>query len=149
MTDTRPEFLQLIRQLTRSYQAFEMYSNRHIRRLGLTECQFDIVATLGNTPGMNFRELGNHTLITKGTLTGVVDRLVERGLVSRRADDSDGRSQIVSLTEAGNQVFAEAFPSQLAYLQTAMKSLGDERMKEMRTMLHELEKVFRTPEAPE
>ncbi len=149
MNDTRPEFLQLIRQLARSYQAFEMYSNRHIRHLGLTECQFDIVATLGNTPGMNFRELGEHTLITKGTLTGVVDRLVDRGLVRRDADKSDGRSQIVSLTEAGNQVFAEAFPAHLAHLRSVMQELGDDRMKQMREMLMELENVFRQAEGTE
>ena len=34
---------------------------------------FDIIVTLGNTPGLSFKELGQRTLITKGTLTGVVD----------------------------------------------------------------------------
>ena len=35
---------------------------------GLTHAQFDIIATLGNTPGMSYKELGDKTLITKGTL---------------------------------------------------------------------------------
>jgi hypothetical protein len=51
------------------YQAFEAYSATHIRTLGLTPPQFDIVATLGNTSGMTATELGEKTLITKGTLT--------------------------------------------------------------------------------
>jgi MarR family 2-MHQ and catechol resistance regulon transcriptional repressor len=49
----------------------------------LTPSQFDIIATLGNTPGMTLQGIGEKTLITKGTLTGVVDRLQEKGLVDR------------------------------------------------------------------
>jgi DNA-binding MarR family transcriptional regulator/cytochrome c556 len=73
-----------------------------VRALGLTPAQFDIVATLGNTPGLSFRELGERTLITKGTLTGVVDRLEARGLVERVASDHDRRSVTVRLTAAGD-----------------------------------------------
>src|SRR3990167_4750071 len=88
-------FLPLLRELASTYQAFEVYSAVHIRSLDLTPPQFDIVATLGNTPGMPLKELGEKTLITKGTLTGVVDRLADKGLVRRTASLSDGRSPIV------------------------------------------------------
>jgi DNA-binding MarR family transcriptional regulator len=71
----REPFLPMLRELARCYQAFESYSGLHIRSLDLTPSQFDIVATLGNTAGMSFKELGVKTLITKGTLTGVVYRL--------------------------------------------------------------------------
>jgi DNA-binding MarR family transcriptional regulator len=75
----------MLRELARCYQAFEAHSGAHVRSLGLTPAQFDIVATLGNTPGMSFKELGEKTLITKGTLTGVVDRLEAQRLVRRSA----------------------------------------------------------------
>ena len=94
----------MLRELARCYQAFEAHSGAHVRALGLTPSQFDIVATLGNTPGMSFKELGEKTLITKGTLTGVVDRLEAQRLVRRSASAADGRSMIVSLTPAGEQI---------------------------------------------
>ena len=84
-------FLSVLRELVRCYQAFERYSATHIQTLGLTPPQFDVVATLGNTEGMTFRELGERTLITKGTLTGVVDRLEAKGIVSRKSCPEDGR----------------------------------------------------------
>ena len=100
---SRATVVSVIRELARCYQAFERASDAHIRRMGLTPPQFDIVATLGNTPGMAFKELGSRTLITKGTLTGVVDRLATRGLVERAADPDDGRVSLVRLTDAGRE----------------------------------------------
>lgn len=50
--------LPLIRELAMTYQTFETYSTRHVRALGLTMTQFDILATLGNQPPMTCKELG-------------------------------------------------------------------------------------------
>lgn len=109
-------FLPSVRELVRCYQALEAYSAAHLRALGLTSPQFDIVATLGNTPGMTPKALAGKTLTTKGTLTGVVDRLEEKGLVRRVASPTDGRSQIVRLTKKGEALFARVFPAHLAYI---------------------------------
>ncbi|MBL0140910.1 MAG: MarR family transcriptional regulator [Betaproteobacteria bacterium] len=95
----------VIRELARCYLAFQRVSEAHIRKSGLTAPQFDIVATLGNTSGLSFKELGSRTLITKGTLTGVVDRLESRGLVERVACQQDGSSTLVRLTPAGDRMF--------------------------------------------
>ena len=108
-------FLRSVRLLAQCYQAFERLSGRHVRELGLTPAQFDIVATLGNTPGMSFRELGEQTLITKGTLTGVVDRLESRGLLERRASRTDGRSTVVALTDDGQRLFEKVFPAHIEH----------------------------------
>ena len=109
-------FFPVLLELTRAYQAFETSSAAHLRTLGLTPSQFDIVATLGNTDGMSFKELGEKTLITKGTLTGVVDRLEAKNLVRRIASTSDGRSQIVQLTRKGEALFANVFPAHVEYV---------------------------------
>ncbi|MFI4940691.1 MAG: MarR family winged helix-turn-helix transcriptional regulator [Burkholderiales bacterium] len=112
---TKP-FLPVLRELARCYQAFEMYHAVHIREIGLTPSQFDIIATLGNTAGMTFKELGEKTLITKGTLTGVVDRLIVKNLVRRVPCAHDGRSQIVQLTKTGEAAFDQVFPEHMAYM---------------------------------
>ena len=116
-------FIPVLRELARAYQAFESYSAGHVRTLGLTPSQFDIIATLGNTEGMSFKELGTKTLITKGTLTGVVDRLEDKGLVCRTASPSDGRSQIVQLTRKGEQLFTKVFPAHLDHVGQAFAGL--------------------------
>ena len=131
-------FLVTLRELARCYQAFEAYSGAHIRTLGLTPPQFDIVATLGNTEGMTFKELGEKTLITKGTLTGVVDRLAEKKLVRRVASPTDGRSQIVQLTAKGTALFDKVFPAHIAAVRRAFDSISAAELEQARLALARL-----------
>lgn len=139
----QPEFLQTVQALVQCYQAFESYSAADIRALGLTPPQFDIVATLGNTPGMTATELGEKTLITKGTLTGVVDRLASRGWVERVAHGSDRRCQIIRLTQSGEALFDKAFPAHIAHLGACFVGVSAAEHRRWQTALRSLEQVFR------
>ena len=107
---SQASFLPVVHELARTYQAFEQFASQHIRQLGLTPPQFDVVATLGHSKGMNCKELSDRTLITKGTLTGVIDRLEDKGLVTRTMQPNDRRSVFVSLTQHGERLFDQAFP---------------------------------------
>ena len=135
-------FLPVLRELAATYQAFEAYSAAHIRSLDLTPPQFDIIATLGNTTGMPLKELGEKTLITKGTLTGVVDRLSDKKLVQRIASPSDGRSQIVQLTPQGEALFTRVFPAHVAYMAQAFSELSSQDLVSMETNLSRLRTAF-------
>jgi len=103
-------YLKSVRLLAECLQGFERYSGESVRQYGLTHAQFDIIATLGNTPGMSYKELGERTLITKGTLTGVVERLEQKGIVLRERSNDDKRSFHVRLSDEGDAVFREVFP---------------------------------------
>jgi DNA-binding MarR family transcriptional regulator len=146
MNDT--SFLPCLNELVRCYQAFETYSTAHIRTLDLTAPQFDIIATLGNTPGMTPKELGEQTLITKGTLTGIIDRLEAKDLVQRTAHSSDGRSQIVQLTEAGNALFEKIFPEHMAHLHKAFAGFGKQDFENIETALARLRASFVSAASP-
>ena len=135
-------FLSVVRELVRCYQAFETFSARHIRTLDLTPAQFDIVATLGNTDGMSCKDLGEKTLITKGTLTGVVDRLTGKKLVRRLASPSDGRSQIVQLTAKGEKLFAEIFPAHLEHMNRPFAGLSQTDLQQTEAALKRLRSTF-------
>ena len=107
-------YLKSVRLLAECMQGFERVSGDAVRQHGLTHAQFDIIATLGNTTGMSYKELGERTLITKGTLTGVIERLEQKGLVLRERSCDDKRSFFVRLTPAGDRVFCDVFPKVIA-----------------------------------
>jgi MarR family transcriptional regulator, 2-MHQ and catechol-resistance regulon repressor len=137
-----PAYMPTLRQLIRCTQAFERFSGAHVRQMGLTESQFDVVATLGNTSGMTCKELGERTLITKGTLTGVLDRMEARGLIARRSDDTDARRTHIALTRKGTVLFDEVFPAHLSHLQRAFGRLSENELNHLQTGLSTLREAF-------
>ena len=138
----KPAFLPALRQLVGCAQAFERYSSGHVRTLGLTESQFDVVATLGNTTGMTCKELGERTLITKGTLTGVLDRMEARGLITRRVDANDARRTHIALTAEGEALFADVFPAHMKHLERAFSRLSERELNGLRAGLSDLRDAF-------
>ena len=143
----KEQFIRALRSLAECYQAFETYAAAHVRTLGLTGAQFDIVATLGNTPGMTCKELGEKTLITKGTLTGVLDRLEARGLIRRTASDADRRQVFVVLTPQGVRTFERAFPAHVGHLKPAFTVLSPRELDQAAELLQKLRDALREAHA--
>ena len=137
------QFIRTLRSLAECYQAFEAYSGAHVRKLSLTSAQFDIVATLGNTPGMTCKDLGEKTLITKGTLSGVLDRMEAGGLIRRTASDADRRQVFVVLTPQGIQTFQHAFPAHIGHLRPAFTMLSPRELEQATGLLHKLRDALR------
>ncbi|MDH6241418.1 MarR family 2-MHQ and catechol resistance regulon transcriptional repressor [Polynucleobacter sphagniphilus] len=135
-------FLPTLRDLVIVYQAFERYSAPNIKTLGLTMTQFDVIATLGNQPPMTCKELGEKTLVTKGTLTGVLERLELKGVIFREANSGDGRSQLIALTKEGQQLFEKVFPEHLDFLNQAFSKLSNEENVEIQHALKKLNSIF-------
>ncbi len=132
------KFLPALREIARTYQEFGSYSAAHIRTLGLTPSQFDIIATLGNTSGMSCKELGEKTLITKGTLTGVINRLEVKKIINRIPSPSDARSQIIQLTRKGETLFASAFPAHIKHCERIFATFPQSNLDKL---THDLQKL--------
>jgi MarR family transcriptional regulator, 2-MHQ and catechol-resistance regulon repressor len=137
-------FIPTMRELVRAYQAFSAYSEAGIRKFDLTPAQFDVIATLGNTNGLSMGEIGEKTLITKGTLTGVIDRLIQKQLVSRQTPSENRRTVIVQLTSAGQQVFEQVFPAHIAYLKQQFEKLEPSELELLRVLLGRIRQLFQT-----
>ena len=135
-------YLRTLRTLFETYQKVESVTNRHIEKLGLTPAQFDIIATLGDTAGMTCKELGQGTLITKGTLTGVLDRLEDKGLITRTRGEKDSRQIFVKLTEAGERVFNETFQPHIDFMGQYFDRMPMERQLQLQSLLKELQQAF-------
>lgn len=137
-------FRMLLRPLAEAYLSFIRESDRNAEKMGLTGGQFDVIATLGDTDGMCCRDLSEKTLVTKGTLTGVLDRLEKKGLISGSVSPSDRRIRIIRLTEKGDMLFRKVFPEQLLHLRPFFqKALTVGEMSMLRELLLKLRDSFR------
>ena len=73
---------------------------------GLEPWEFDVLAALrraGAPYQLSPKDLLQQTLVSSGTMTNRIDRLVERRLVERRADPHDGRGVLVVMTTQGQE----------------------------------------------
>ncbi len=109
-------YLKVLRPLVEAYLAFSRIDSRHIRSLRLTPSQFDVIVTLGDTTGLTCSQLSSQTLVTKGTLTGVLDRLAKKGLIRRESVTSDKRRTKIKLTEKGGALFRKVFAAHVAFI---------------------------------
>ena len=137
-------FIPLLQELAAAYQAFSLYDAEGLRVSGseLTPSQARVVFTIGGTEGMTCKDIGDITLITKGTLTGVIDRLEDKGLVERWSVEGDGRKTIVALTRKGERIYESEFPKHVAFLKEKFDALGARDRKQAIALLTKIKALF-------
>lgn len=67
----------------------------------ITPTRWAVLAKLHESGPSSQNRLGRSTAMDAATIKGVVDRLIERGLIETQSDPRDGRHRVVTLTEAG------------------------------------------------
>jgi DNA-binding MarR family transcriptional regulator len=137
-------FIPLVRELLNAYSAFASYDadGHRLSGSGLTVPQANVIFSLGNTDGLTCKDIGELTHITKGTLTGVIDRLEAKGLVERWAVEGDGRKTIVALTRAGERVFDREFPRHVTHLKDRFDQLSAKDRKQAIASLEKIRDLF-------
>ncbi|HEY8318359.1 MAG TPA: MarR family winged helix-turn-helix transcriptional regulator [Amnibacterium sp.] len=113
-------FDDLVRCETRLYNALgESLRTEH----GLAMSQFELLRYFRDHPDSRVAEVAANFAAGIGAISKGVDRLELRGWIARRPNPADGRSSLVSLTEAGSHLVAQAegtFRDRLADLLTSV-----------------------------
>ena len=94
-----------------------------LRAIGLSIPQFDVLSTLTEREGLTQQETADRLYVTKGNVSGLIDRLVESGLVERRALEGDRRSHALHLTEGGRGLAGRGMAAQRAYVGRTLAQL--------------------------
>ncbi len=87
-----------------------------LERLDLTYTQYIALLALREKKTVNVKELGEALYLDSGTLTPLLKRLEEKGLVSRKRSSEDERNLVVALTAKGEALKerARAVPAEIA-----------------------------------
>lgn len=75
-------------------------------------------------------------------MTGVLDRLEEKGLIHKIPNEQDGRSYRIGLTKAGDRLFKKAFPEHVVHLEQAFSGLSKADIAQAIEALKTLRSVF-------
>jgi DNA-binding MarR family transcriptional regulator len=104
MSDSQ-RILDSIRRLVRLLRVSDRQAQTD---LGVSGAQLFVLTELGKTPGLSLNELAARTLTDQSSVSVVVTRLFEAGLITRDRDDRDARRLVLHLTRAGRSVLQKA-----------------------------------------
>lgn len=142
MTDLpRPHGLLTWLQVVRCYQKASRRLSERLAPLELTNAQLDVLANLlaGPEHGLTQEQLGQRLLVTKGNVSGLLDRLGERGLITRRPNPEDGRSKLVQLTPTGFALAEQAVQVQRNFIAGLMQPLTAADLEHLSRVLDQVE----------
>lgn len=124
--------------LRKASRAVEERAYASIEDTGLCASDFGMLETLLHKGPLPVNVLGKKQLLTTGSITQAVDRLVRRGLVERNDHPHDRRVRIVELTDAGRQVIVPAFARHAADLDQVVDVLTPEERTTLVGLLRKL-----------
>jgi DNA-binding MarR family transcriptional regulator len=117
---------------------------RQVRPLGeLTQTQLSALTSLELAGAMTPRELAEAERVQPPTMTKIVAKLEERGLVQRTPHPTDGRQVILAATEAGREILAQHERARDEWLGPRLAALTPEERDTLRRAAEILQKVAR------
>jgi MarR family transcriptional regulator, 2-MHQ and catechol-resistance regulon repressor len=104
------ESLKFFIVLSRAHRAFNDVVNKHISTFKLNPTEFAVLELLYHKGDQPLQQIGGKILLASGSITYVVDKLEQKGLLARRACPKDRRVTYAQITDKGKQLIEEIFP---------------------------------------
>jgi DNA-binding MarR family transcriptional regulator len=139
-TASRPE---LLRALTGAFRALLWQGNKQgaviMERIGLTLPQAAVMWTLSAYGGRaTMSEIAHLTYQSGGTVTGIIDRLADAGLVERERDEADRRVVYVRTTPAGAAKLDEIEAARRRQMAQMTRALTDDELGQLHRIMEKL-----------
>ncbi|WP_442578756.1 MarR family winged helix-turn-helix transcriptional regulator [Mesorhizobium sp. ASY16-5R] len=131
------ERLRLWIRLLRASRTIEAELRERLKKdFDTTLPRFDVMAALYRAPeGMLMSDLSRFLLVSNGNVTGIVDRLVSEGLVTRARRNGDRRTSMVRLTESGTSSFRDMASAHEGWIGELLGGVTEEETRRLAGML--------------
>jgi DNA-binding MarR family transcriptional regulator len=118
--------LDAVRKIVR---ALRLSSRAVEKEVGITGAQLFVLQQLAARPAESVNELAERTLTHQSTVSVVVTRLVQRGLVTRSPSREDARRTEIAVSPSGLALLQRSPPTVQARLALALQTLSDEQLR--------------------
>lgn len=129
--------------LLEAREALMTHFRPELNEIGLTEQQWRIIRTLAQHEELDSATLADKACILKPSLTGIINRLLDTGLIVRRRSESDQRVVFISLSENGKQTFSQMSVRMEARYSYIQDILGEEKLYQLLELLKDVQSLKR------
>jgi len=126
--------------LVKTFQAAAKYLHAGLEETGIDDTDFRILEALLNKGPLPVNTIGPKVYLTPGSISTAVDRLVERGLVSRVESPEDRRVRVVSLSPKGKRLIAPVFRKHAAEIKKVFAGASPQELRALETTLRKIGK---------
>jgi len=137
--------LQVLSRVRRLARHLERARKAAFAASGLESWEFDVLSALrraGSPYQLSPKALLQQTLVSSGTMTNRIDRLMARGFVERRADPGDGRGVLVVMTATGTERVDAAISELLTAEAALLEGLAAHDQAHLANLLRQLSLDF-------
>ncbi|MGA2099014.1 MAG: MarR family transcriptional regulator [Candidatus Acidiferrum sp.] len=128
----------------KAHEAASDYLIRGIAQTGISDTDFRVLEVLLHKGPLPVNTIGPKVHLTPGSISVAVDRLLERGLVSRAESPGDRRVRVVELTKAGKDLIVPIFRKHATEI---AKMFSNASLKELQILEALLKKAGKRAEA--
>jgi MarR family 2-MHQ and catechol resistance regulon transcriptional repressor len=126
--------------MMKAMRALTRYAAAGIKDTGLGLSDFAVLEVLLHKGPLPVNTIGPVVDLTAGSISIAVDRLVEKGLVSRVESAEDRRVRIVALTPRGTALISSAFRNHSGQMKRVFSELSPEELRGLETALKKVGK---------
>ena len=126
--------------MMKAMRALTRYAAAGIEETGLGLSDFGILEALLHKGPLPVNTIGPIVDLTRGSISIAVDRLFEKGLVSRVESGEDRRVRIVALTPRGRDLIVPAFRKHSVQMRKVFRDLSQEQLHGLEAALKKVGK---------
>ena len=124
--------------LTKAQQSVHQLFKAELIPHGVTPGQYSVLKCLWKDNGQTVKQLAEHLYLDSSTVTGILDRMEQKGLIKKKADPKDRRALQVLLTEKGQDLEEPLSQAILNANKKALQEMNDKEYESLKELLHKL-----------
>ena len=120
----------------------KQHLDQEFKALGISESQGLIIRTLMQHGEMKVSDIAKQLDLSNSTVSGIVDRLVEKGVVDRKRSEQDRRVVMISLAKTHRQPLKKHFQAVCDRLNKATDLVSDQELDDIAKAIDQLKKLL-------
>lgn len=135
--DFRPDVAEIMDAIRFIFRELRVASLQFEKALGLSAAQVFVLKKVQEEPWLSINDLASRTTTHQSSVSVVVKKLEEKGLVRRAVAPEDSRRSIVALTTKGQKVLGKAPQMVQERMIGALQEMSPQKTLELSALLHE------------